>query len=58
MERAFGRLKALWRILLKPIYLKLEDIPNIVLACFALHSFCEEQNIEPILADMDRVIIM
>ena len=38
--------------------LKLQDIPDIALACFVLHIFCEEQNIEPVLADMDRVIIM
>ena len=38
--------------------LKLKDIPDIVFACFVLHNFCEERNIEPILADMDRVIIM
>ena len=53
IECAFGRLKARWRILLR-----LEDIPDIILACFVLHNFCEERNIEPILADMDRVIIM
>ena len=38
--------------------LKLEDIPDIVLACFVLHNFCEKRNIQPILADMDRVITM
>ena len=38
--------------------LELEYIPDIVLACFVLHNFCEERNIEPILVDMDRVIIM
>ena len=38
--------------------LKFKDIPDIVLACFVFHNFCEEQNIEPILADIDRVIIM
>ena len=38
--------------------LKVEDILNIVLACFVLHNFCEERNLEPILADMDRVIMM
>ena len=52
----FGRLKARWRILLTPMDLKLDDIPDIVLACFVLHNFWEEPNIEPILADMDRVI--
>ena len=38
--------------------LKLKDIPDIVFACFVLHNFCKEWNIEPILADMDRVSIM
>ena len=38
--------------------LKVEDILNIVLACFVIHNFCEERNLEPILADMDRVIMM
>ena len=58
IECAFGSLKARWRILLRPMDLKLEDIPDIILACFVLHNFCEERNIEPILADMDRVIII
>ena len=58
IECAFGRLKTRWRILLRPMDLKLEDIPDIVLACFVLHNFCKERNIEPLLADMDRVIIM
>ena len=58
IECAFGRLKAPWRILLRPMDLRFEEIPDIVLACFVLHNFCEERNIEPILADMDRVIIM
>ena len=58
IECAFGRLKARWRIFLRPMDLKFEDIPDIILACFVLHNFCEERNIEPILVDMDRVIIM
>ena len=37
---------------------KAQGIPDIVFACFVLHNFCEERNIEPILADMDRVNIM
>ena len=37
---------------------KAQGIPDIVFACFVLHNFCQERNIEPILADMDRVIIM
>ena len=38
--------------------LKVEVIPDIILACFVLHNFCEERNIEPVLADMDGAIIM
>ena len=56
IECAFGRLKARWRILLRPMDLNFEDISDIVLACFILNN--EERNIEPILADMGRVIIM
>ena len=40
------------------LFLKLQDIPDIVLVCSVLHNFCEERNIKPILAVMDRVIIM
>ena len=29
-----------------------------VVTCFVLHNFCKERNIEPILADMDKVIVM
>ena len=56
--RAFRRLQTRWRILLRPMDLKLEDIPNVVQVCFVLHNFCEERNIEPVLVEMDRVIIM
>ena len=58
IECSFGRLKARWRILLRPMNLKFEDIPDIVLACFVLHNSWEKRNIEPILADIGRVIIM
>ena len=58
IECAFRRLKARWRILLRLMELKLEEIPDVVLACFVLHNFCDERNIEPVLADIDRVIIM
>ena len=58
IECAFGCLKARWRILLRPMNLNVEDILDIALVCFVLHNFCEERNIEPILADVDRIIIM
>ena len=41
-----------------PMDLKLEDIPDIVLACVVLHNFCEKRNIEPILIDMNKAIVM
>ena len=42
IECAFGRLKARWRILLRPMDIPVEKLPNIIYVCFALHKFCEE----------------
>ena len=57
IECAFGRLKARWRILLRPIDLKLDDVPDIIFACIVLHNFCESKNIELNPEDVDRIII-
>ena len=38
-------MKARWRVLTKKIDLKLEDVPNLIYACFVLHNFCESKNI-------------
>ena len=43
IECAFGRLKARWRILQKPLDVKLDDVPNLVYSCFVLHNFCERK---------------
>ena len=44
IECAFGRLKARWRILLRPMDIPVDKLPNIIFACFILHNFCERQN--------------
>ena len=44
IECVYGRLKACWRILTRPIDFKLEVIPTIVPACFTLHNICELKN--------------
>ena len=41
IECAFGRLKACWQILNRPMNLKQEDLPTIIYSCFVLHNFCE-----------------
>ena len=42
IECAFGRLKARWRILLRPMDITVEKLRNIIYACFVLHNFWEE----------------
>ena len=42
VERAFGILKARWRILLKRLDNRLEHIPEVIFSCCILHNFCQE----------------
>lgn len=46
IECAFGRLKARWRILLRPMDIPIEKLPNVIFACFVLHNFCEKKKAE------------
>ena len=41
VECAFGRLNARFGILRRAIDIGLQNLPNIILACFVLHNFCE-----------------
>ena len=41
IECAFGRLKARWQILNRPMNIKLENVPTVIYTCFILHNFCE-----------------
>ena len=43
IECAFGRLKARWRILNRPMDLGIEFIPTIIYCCFVLHNHCESK---------------
>ena len=45
IECAFGRLKARWRILTRPIDLAIEHVPTLIYACFILHNFCESRKV-------------
>ena len=53
IECAFGRLKARFGCLKRSMDINLDDLPQVIYACFVLHNFCElnkeyinEENIE------------
>jgi len=41
IECAFGRLKARFGILRRPMDINLNDLPGVIYSCFVLHNFCE-----------------
>lgn len=42
VEMAFGRLKARWRMLQKKVDCNYKFVPQVIIACCALHNFCED----------------
>jgi len=56
IECAFGRLKARWRILLRPMDIPVEELPNVIYACFVLHNFCEMHKTEVDTNLVERII--
>ena len=44
IERAFGRLKGRWRILLKRCDVKINHMNDIICACIILHNLCIDYN--------------
>ena len=55
IDSAFGRLNARWRILQRPLEIKLDNVPNLIYACFVLHNFCERKKIDNF-GETDRII--
>ncbi|XP_012673802.2 putative nuclease HARBI1 [Clupea harengus] len=47
IDFAFGRLKARFAALQRPMDINLNDLPHVIYACFVLHNFCEA-NKEPV----------
>ena len=45
VEHAVGRLKARWRILLRPIKVNMKNVLSIILSCFVLHNYCKKQHV-------------
>ncbi|XP_060764084.1 putative nuclease HARBI1 [Neoarius graeffei] len=41
IECAFGRLKARFAALRRPMDINMDDLPHVIYACFVLHNFCE-----------------
>ena len=46
IECTFGRLKARWWILERPLDIKLDNVPNLIYACFVLNNFSECKKID------------
>ena len=44
IECSFGRLKGRFGALRRQMDLNLQELPNVIYACFALHNFCEQKN--------------
>ena len=44
IECTFGRPKARFGILRRPVDINLYDMPHVIYACFVLHNFCEINN--------------
>ena len=57
VECAFGRLKARWRILTRPIDVNVKNVPSIILSCFVLHNYCEKRNVSVDQTSSENIVI-
>ena len=55
-ECEFIRLKARWRILMRPMNIFANHLPCIIFACFILCNFCEKEKVDVDLYVVDQVI--
>jgi hypothetical protein len=56
IERAFGRLKGRWRVLLETCRFDVASVPIVTLACVVLHNICEDhaETFDPALLPHDE----
>ena len=57
MECAFGRIKARWRILIRPIDVNVKNVPIFILSCFALHNYCEKCHVSVDQTSSENIVI-
>ena len=57
IKRAFGRLEARWRTLLRSMDIPVQKLPNVIVACFVLHKFCERQRTDVDTALVEEIIL-
>lgn len=57
IECAFGRLKARFRILNKPLDVDIEFIPTLIYSCFVLHNFCEKEKVDIAQDDLYKALL-
>ena len=46
IECPFGRLKARWWILMRPMDIPVSHLSNVIFTCFVLHNFCEREDVD------------
>ena len=56
IECAFDRLKARWRILMRPLDVPTKFLPDIIYACFVLHNFSEINKADVDLGFVTRIV--
>lgn len=56
IECTFGRMKARWRCLNRPMDIKQDTLPDVILSCFVLNNFCELEREQVTCTDVDAAV--